>query len=129
MSEQTPNFRTENIEKNSENKGFKSYLKWAFLGLLMCGIGWMIADMIWGNPAPEIATIVPKKGGGTVAFKDATFDIFCLPIRQNGLKLFCTDDQKVPFRDINTLKAYLQNQQKTLPGRVCRLAGCHCYRV
>jgi uncharacterized protein YigE (DUF2233 family) len=111
---QIPDFTTKNIEKNSENDGQKSYLKWAFLGLLMVAIGWMIADIIWGNPKPKIATAVPKKGGCTMAFKDATFDIFCTPIFQNGLKLFCTDDQKVPFRDVNTLRAYLQNQQKTL---------------
>jgi uncharacterized protein YigE (DUF2233 family) len=114
VSEQTPDFTTENIEKNSENEGFKSYLKMGFLGLLMCAIGWMIADVIWGNLVPKMASTVPKKGGCTVAFKGATFDIFCLPIHQNGLKLFCTDDQKVPFRDVQTLRAYLQNQQKTL---------------
>jgi uncharacterized protein YigE (DUF2233 family) len=84
------------------------YLKWVLIGILMMGIGWMIGDMLF--PAPKIASaIIPQKGGYTLTYQDHSFDIYNVPMSQNGLQLFCTDAQKVPFRDVKTLRGYVEN--------------------
>jgi hypothetical protein len=42
------------------------------------------------------------------------FDVYTMPMAQNGLKLYCTDEQKVPFRDVQTQRGYLQNKWQNL---------------
>jgi uncharacterized protein YigE (DUF2233 family) len=104
------------IENKAVKNSTKDYIKWAILGLLMSATGWMLADMLWGTPKqpPKTEPTVLEKGGYQVHFQDKAFDIYCVPMAQNGLQLLCTDEQKVPFRDVKTLKSYLQNQQKQL---------------
>lgn len=85
-----------------------------FIGGCMLAMGWLIADKIFGEPMPLIVSDVPIKGGYSIVYKDKIFDIYNVPITKNGLKLLCTDEQNVPFRDINTLKSYLSSRQEQL---------------
>jgi uncharacterized protein YigE (DUF2233 family) len=90
-----------------------AYLKWILIGILMMGIGWMIGDMLF--PAPKMpSTVIPQKGAYTLTYQDHSFDIYTIPMSQNGLKLFCTDAQKVPFRDVKTLRGYVENAHQKL---------------
>ncbi|MDZ7879616.1 MAG: phosphodiester glycosidase family protein [Saprospiraceae bacterium] len=89
-----------------------SYLKWGILGVLMMSTGWMIGDMLFSKPS--IAPIVPQKGAYTMTYQDLSFDIYTVPMSQNSLKLFCTDAQKVPFRDVKTLRGYVENAHQKL---------------
>jgi uncharacterized protein YigE (DUF2233 family) len=90
-----------------------AYLKWFFLGILMMGIGWMIGDLFFSTPkTPPI--INPEKGAYSLTYQGVNFDIYNVPMVQNGLILLCADDQKVPFRDVKTLKAYLENKHQQL---------------
>jgi uncharacterized protein YigE (DUF2233 family) len=90
-----------------------AYLKWLFIGILMMGIGWMIGDFFFSTPT-KVPIINPKKGAYSLTYQGVNFDIYNVPMVQNGLKLLCTDDQKVPFRDVKTLKSYLENKQQQL---------------
>jgi uncharacterized protein YigE (DUF2233 family) len=108
---------TEITPKTADNSHVKSektaYLKWFFLGILMMGIGWMIGDLLFSTPkTPPI--INPNKGAYSLTYQGVNFDIYNVPMVQNGLKLLCTDDQKVPFRDVKNLKSYLENRHEQL---------------
>ena len=116
MAERPSEISSQNIDNEPTKNSVKDYIKWAFLGLLMSATGWMVADMLFGTPKPppQVEPTVFQKGGYQVIFQGKAFDIYCVPMAQNGLQLLCTDEQKVPFRDVKTLKSYLQNQQKQL---------------
>jgi uncharacterized protein YigE (DUF2233 family) len=116
MTERPSKISSENIDNQPIKNDVKNYIKWFLLGILMLATGWMIADMLFGTPSkpPYVEPTVLQKGSYRVHFQDKAFDIYCVPMVQNGLQLLCTDAQKVPFRDIKTLKNYLENQQKRL---------------
>jgi uncharacterized protein YigE (DUF2233 family) len=101
------------IDNTPLETGKPAYAKWIFIGILMMGIGWMIGDMLF--PAPKIAPmVIPQKGAYPLTYQDYSFDIYNVPVSQNGLKLFCTDAQKVPFRDVKTLRGYVENGHQKL---------------
>ncbi len=94
------------IEKNA-------YLKWFFLGILMMGIGWLLGSLLF--PTPKTPPIFnPKKGAYPLTYQGVNFDIYNVPMVQNGLKLLSVDNQRVPFRDVKTLKSYLENRRQKL---------------
>ncbi|MBL7813744.1 MAG: phosphodiester glycosidase family protein [Saprospiraceae bacterium] len=97
--------------KTPKEVGF--YVKWAFLSLLMLVSGWLIADALMPK-TPEQSPTIPQKGGFHLTYQDQPFDVFIVPIQHHNLRLFCTDAQKVPFRDFNTLRGYLQTQNQSL---------------
>jgi uncharacterized protein YigE (DUF2233 family) len=111
---ETSEIKTPNPLNNTPLKAEKNaYLKWGFIGILMMGIGWMIGDIFFSTPIiPQ--QIVPKKGAYPLTYQDVNFDIYSVPMAQNGLKLLCMDEQKVPFRDVKTLRGYLENQHQKL---------------
>lgn len=88
------------------------YVKWAFLSILMLTTGWLLADLLMQKP--PIEPIIPNKGGYQLTYQGIIFDIYNVPMVQNGLKLFCTDEQNVPFRDVQTLRGYLQSKRQSL---------------
>jgi uncharacterized protein YigE (DUF2233 family) len=99
---------------NSDSKTEKNaYLKWFFLGILMMGIGWLLGSLLFPTPKP-LPIMNPNKGAYSLTYEGVNFDIYNVPMVQNGLKLLCTDDQKVPFRDVKTLKSYLENRHQQL---------------
>ncbi len=116
MAEQTSKISPQIIDNKGDRNNIKNYIKWVSLGLLMLATGWMLADILFGTPKPPpyIEPTVLQKGGYRVHFQDKAFDIYCVPMALNGLQLLCTDEQKVPFQDIKTLKSYCQSQQKQL---------------
>jgi uncharacterized protein YigE (DUF2233 family) len=108
-SEITPK-TANNIDLETEKK---AYLKWFFLGILMMGIGWLLGSLLF--PTPKLLPITnSNKGAYSLTYQGVNFDIYNVPMVQNGLKLLCTDDQKVPFRDVKTLKSYLENRHQQL---------------
>jgi uncharacterized protein YigE (DUF2233 family) len=116
VTERPSEISPQTIDNKSVKNNVKDYIKWAFLGLLMSATGWMVADMLFGTPSktPYVEPTVLQKGGYQVHFQDKEFDIYCVPMTHNGLQLLCADEQKVPFRDVKTLKSYCQSQQKQL---------------
>ena len=116
MVENHSEISPQTLDSEPIKNNVKNYIKWVLLGLLMLATGWMVADMLFGTPKtpPYREPTALQKGGYRVHFQGYEFDIYCVPMVQNGLALLCTDAQKVPFRDIKTLKNYLQNQQKKL---------------
>ena len=80
----------------------------------MLALGWFIADRVFGAPTLPIAPKISANANLSIIYKEEKFDIYIAPIAKNDLKLLCTDEQNVPFRDIKTLKSYLFNRQETL---------------
>jgi uncharacterized protein YigE (DUF2233 family) len=109
VSETTPK-TTNNADLETEKN---AYLKWAFLGILMIGFGWLLGSLLF--PTPKTPPILnPNKGAYSLTYQGVNFDIYNVPMGRNGLKLLCTDDQKVPFRDVKTLKSYLESKHQNL---------------
>ena len=113
MSETTSEITPNSVDNPDSKIEKPAYLKWIFIGILMIGIGWMIGDMFFSTPVIPQQT-VPKKGAYQLTYQDVNFDIYSVPMAQNGLKLFCLDEQKVPFRDVKTLRGYFENQHQKL---------------
>lgn len=116
MSKLPSEIAPQTMDKMPAENSRITFIKWTFLTILMLATGWMIADISFGTPIkkPIVEPIIIKKGGFQLTYKNESFDIYCVPIAQNGLKLLCTDEENVPFRDVKTLKSYIQNAQQNL---------------
>jgi uncharacterized protein YigE (DUF2233 family) len=111
---ETSSETTPKTVRNSDLETEKNaYLKWFFLGILMMGIGWLLGSLLFPTPKP-LPIINPNKGAYSLTYQGVNFDIYNVPMVQNSLKLLCTDDQKVPFRDVKTLKSYLESKHQNL---------------
>ena len=117
MAKESSEIRSSSIDaievSTTQNKA-KEVLTLVFIGGLMLALGWFIADRIFGTPTPLVALEIPVKSDFSIIYKEEKFDIYSVSVAKNGLKLLCTDEQNVPFRDIKTLKSYLLNRQETL---------------
>jgi uncharacterized protein YigE (DUF2233 family) len=109
VSEQPAEITKHPVGRTPPQKDRAFYVKWAILSILMLTTGWLIADLL----TPK-ESIIPNKGGYQVTYQGIIFDIYKVPVVQNGLKLYCTDEQNVPFRDVQTLRGYLQSKQQSL---------------
>lgn len=112
VSEQPTEITKHCVGRTPPQKDRAYYVKWTVLSILMLVTGWMIADIL--SPKPPTEPIIPAQGGYQLTYQGIVFDIYKIPFVQNGLKLYCTDEQNVPFRDVQTLRGYLQSKGQNL---------------
>lgn len=112
VSEQPTEITKHSVGRTPPQKDRAHYVKWTVLSILMLVTGWMIADIL--SPKPPTEPIIPAQGGYQLTYQGIVFDIYKIPFVQNGLKLYCTDEQNVPFRDVQTLRGYLQSKGQNL---------------